>query len=287
MNTPATATAEAQRLLFGRPACDYLATCHESGVLTRTPDGDFCAGDAPDPLTRTARYFVEYAQPRLLTSPTGPGRLPAAAPPSAEVVLRSPADTRLPAPWQPLLTYLVRTGPAATAVPQGAGHTTTAEDDGISPATAADEPLVQRWMELAISDASVHQTGTRALDGAVREQAGLILGQPGRLSLIARADGRPIGHATLDQEAHDDITGVRFLELIDILVDPEHDVRAVTARLTQAAIERADRLGLPLVGHVVHQQAAPEHGPRIIASLTARGWQPLWVYWRHPAKDAR
>lgn len=277
MNAPTTAgaTAGAQQLLLGRPARDYLAACHESGVLTRTPDGDFCAGDAPDPLTRAARYFVEYAEPRLLASPTGLGRMLAAAPPRAELVLRSPGDTRLPAPWQPLLTYLVRTGPAAS------------EDDGIGPATSADEPLVQRWMELAISDASVHQTGTRARDGAVREQAGLILGLPGRLSLIARADGEPIGHATLDREAHDDITGARFLELIDILVDPAHDVRAVTARLTEAAIERADRLGLPLVGHVVHQQAAPEHGPRIIASLTARGWQPLWVYWLHPAKDAR
>lgn len=280
------ATAQAQRMLSGHPAADYLSICQRAGVLTRTPEGEFCAGDAPEPLTRAPRYFVEYAQSQLMTSPTGPGRLLAAAAPRAEVVLRATADIALPAPWEPLLTYVLWTGPAGADTPRSTDHRAMDEGGDIGLATAADEPFVQRWMEQAVSDASVLQTGTRALDGAVREQTGLILGQPGRRSLIARADGQPIGHATLDEEALDDITGVRFLELIDILVDPGHDVRAVTRRLTHAAVERAGELGLPLVGHVVHQLTDPEHGPRVIGSLTARGWRPLWVYWRHPAKDA-
>jgi GNAT superfamily N-acetyltransferase len=101
-----------------------------------------------------------------------------------------------------------------------------------------------------------------------------------RETFVYLADGVAVGHATLLCQASDPVTGEDFAELLDILVEPTHEVRGITRELVTAAAIRAGQLGRPLVGNVVHAVTEAGHGDRVVASLMKSGWSVAYRYWQ-------
>ncbi|MEU5533684.1 hypothetical protein [Streptomyces sp. NPDC020362] len=261
----------------------YLAACRDAGLLVDTATGHCVLGTTRDPLSGRDFCLVEYAHP----APASPEaaetlrRHAAAVQPGAcGVLLRTAPDVRLCAPWTPYLTYLRHDPPDRTSC----GDTVSDASCGVTVGPAAPEHRgrIRAWLADAFEAGAAQQGATVRREDA-EEQADAIMAAPGRFSLVAVAGHEPAGHATL-LPFTDEVTGTAYLELFDTLVAAPFDVRAVTGLLVGAALARAARAGVPLLGNVVHGDAtgAPEHGARIVASLHRRGWRTEHVYWHAP-----
>ncbi|MBP0451128.1 hypothetical protein J5Y04_16490 [Kitasatospora sp. RG8] len=268
---------------------EYWRAAGEAGLVVDL-DGHPCvAGEYQEPLSGEQQCLVEYADPALLTDRAAARRLARLLaehfPDSRLAVVRTPAELRMPEPWERHLSYVQHIG-AATSPADGIAIT-PADGIAITPADRRDDEQVARWLVQAFHNAGQHGSVD---DAAARRHAQQIIAAPDRRSLIARSSGTAIGHATLLCEAGDDVDGGRFVELLDILIDPPQLRRATTAALVDASRAVADDLGLPLVGNVVHPRnvvharpAGPDTGrSRVLDSLLTTGWRLRHTYWRMP-----
>ncbi|MHC5908823.1 hypothetical protein ACVNF4_33860, partial [Streptomyces sp. S6] len=160
----------------------------------------------------------------------------------------------------------VRGGPAATPA------------DG-----PVDEELVRLWLAQAFVTAGA-DVGRPVSGAAARAEADRVCASPDRVSLMARHEGRTVGHATFLTDRDDETTGETVVELVDILTDGAPAPTLVTAELTRAALAHAHALGRPLIGSVVHTPA-PDGGGlrRTVPDLPVHGWRVDHVYWWAPA----
>ncbi|MFJ9378736.1 hypothetical protein [Streptomyces sp. NPDC101455] len=238
------------------------------------------AGPYTDPVTGERHVLIEHIDERgmkdsaLLESVCT--ALHRAHPGAQSTLLRTPAGTRLPAPWRRHLTY-VRCAETLPPVPD-APSVTPAEGPG-------DDELVRVWLIRAFVAAGDDMC--RPVSEAVaRTVADGVLARPDRVSLMARQEDRTVGHATLLTDRDDETTGETFAELVDILVDGA-DTGRTTAALSRAAAAYAHSLGRPLVGNVVHTAAdsagAGKDTWRIVTRLLRNGWQLDHAYWWAPA----
>ncbi|MCW5250342.1 hypothetical protein [Streptomyces sp. SHP 1-2] len=274
----------------------YLAEAADAGLVEHADGRRYVAGAYVDPLSNERQLLVEYCDEELLAAPEWPARLVERAsaldPAVAAVVLRVPGTVLLPEPWERTLSYVLhpadRTGPGpGDLTAPGPGPADVGPEVpglAIGPlAPGPEEDLVTRWLTRAMVDGGADRGDAVDADAAARI-AREFLDAPDRRTCVARLDGAAVGHATLLCDVRDEVTRRRAVELVDILVDIPDPVRrgAVIAALTRAALAHAHRLGLPLLGHVVHPatHVAAGHGERIVASLLTRGWNLDHVFWR-------
>lgn len=270
----------------------YLTEAADAGLLHHAHGHRYVAGFQDEPMLDERQFLIEYCDEELLADPAWLAGLAeharALEPEVAAVIVRAPATVRIDEPWHRSISYVSHPGGTASTAPGGALH-------GISvqPAEAGrDDADIAGWLARAMISGGTDRG--RAADPATAEL--LVqdwLRAPDRFTYVARLDGRTAGHATLLGDAEDEVTGRRVVELVDILVDLEDPPArgAAMAALSSAAIAHADRLGLPLLGHVVHPapDIAAGHGDRIVASLLTRGWDLDHVFWRRsitPSKGA-
>lgn len=269
--------------LSGPPTSAYLAAARRAGVCHELSGGVFVAGEAADsPLNGSPRCLVEYAADGLLTDTITVSRLLRTLhdlfPGATAALLRIPGGRAVPAPFTPMTSYLA--WPMGTVAPATAGG----PDLEVDTAAQADATAVRGWLARAA------QTGAEELDEPVNrvdEAVDEVWAAPGRLSLVVRRQGRPVGHATM-VPAHDEPTGTDYVDLVDVLVEPPDPDGKAQAALVAAAIRHAARQDKPLVGHVVHPSANhPERAKAasILAKLRRSGWVPAFAYWHAPLPD--
>lgn len=266
--------------LSGPPTSAYLAAAREAGVYHELSGDIFVAGEAADhPLTGSPRCLVEYAADGLLTDATTVARLlrtlHSLFPEATAALLRIPGGRAVPTPFTPMTSYVA--WPAGTAAPP----TAKGPDLEVDTATQADAAAVRGWLAQA-ARAGAEELGepVNRVDEAVDE----VWGTPGRLSLVIRRQGRPVGHATM-VPAYDEPTGTDYMDLVDVLVEPPDPDGEVQAALVAAAIRHAARQDGPLVGHVVHPSANHPQRAKAVAILTKlrrSGWVPAFAYWHAP-----
>ncbi|MEU8461259.1 hypothetical protein [Streptomyces sp. NPDC029003] len=266
----------------------YLADAAGAGLLHRVLGLPYVAGMHHDPLLDERRFLVEYADGELLADPVWLAGLADQAlgedPEAASVVVRAPASVVLGAPWQRELTYLYH--PATDEAPRAGAE--GAPGLRVRPAGPGEEQALADWLVRAMvhGSADLGATADPAVAGRLAREC---LAAPGRRSFVACLGGRAVGHATVLGEVEDEVTGRRAAELVDLLVDlADGPRREAAAALTAAALAHARRLGLPLLGHVVHPppRTDADPGARVVASLGRRGWEPDHVFWRRPAGPA-
>lgn len=254
----------------------YLSQASDADLLGRIAGHRYVAGTSTDPLTGHQECLVEYCDPAIPLEPKLLSRLEAELaerwPHARTIVLRTSADTVLSAPWTAHLTYVRRTATTPTPLPAGNGVE-------ITDAQHSHEPLLAQWLERALTDAQGDQ-GHLARPQAIAACAAEILAATDRRSFIALDHGRPVGHATVLTRSHDDVFARDYIELVDILIEPGSDVRALTTALVGTATHLAGSAGLPLLGHVVHDIKGETR--RILPSLHRQGWNTDHHYWRRP-----
>ena len=139
----------------------------------------------------------------------------------------------------------------------------------------ADREKVASWLVQAFEDA-VEMRSEKGPEGAAEAQSDSILDDADSRTFLAAHDGAEIGHATLLYDQEDDLTGVDFIELLDVLVERQHPRRhAAEAALVRLAWEQAKAAGKPLVGHVVvRDKSCHCSGVEqvILDRLRTRGW---------------
>ncbi|MGW7547284.1 hypothetical protein ACWGKQ_40230 [Streptomyces sp. NPDC054770] len=257
----------------------YLAACRDAGLLVRVGAVECVLGRTEDALTGRDFCLVEYADPAPDSQDAAEAlrtHAVAAHPGVSGVLLRTGPEVRLGSPWTEHLTYLRH----------GAGGIASGDrPEGVAVVPAGPEhgERVRGWIADAFQTGAA-EGGLAVPRGDAEAQADLVLAAPGRHTLVAlTADGEPAGHATL-LPFTDEVTGTEYLELFDILVPVPFGTRALTGLLADAALARAERAGLPLLGNVVHRTAGPgpDHGARVVSSLHRRGWRTDHVYWHAP-----
>jgi hypothetical protein len=243
---------------------------------------DVTAGPYTAPVTGERHVLVQEAGERALTDPAVLDAVCAALhreyPDAESTLLRTPPGVELSSPWRRHLTY-VRCEADLPPVPDA---------PAVTPAAGpVDEELVRVWLAQAFVAAGVDMRRPVG-PGVARAEAESLCAAPGRVSLMARHDGRTVGHATLLTDHEDETTGEAIVELVDILVDGAPDPRLATAALTRAAASHARGLGRPLIGNVVHTaatgpEAAGKDTWRIVTTLLETGWRLDHAYWWSPA----
>ncbi|PRY37524.1 hypothetical protein [Umezawaea tangerina] len=262
---------------------EYLTAAAEAGLLHRTDRFVVVADLAQDPLTGRKQCLVEHVARAGHDDPTEPDPAPDPValldllrerlPDCQEALVRSVAP--LGPPFVPHVTYLVRPPePRSAADPPAPGG-----PDG-SPLVRAEEPgdrdAVADMIDEAF-DRATRQHGHRPDPAAVTAAVASVLDDPARVTYVAERDSRVVGHVTLLTGATDDPTGAEYVELLDVLVRPQDD-REASRRLVAAAVAHAGRLGMTLIGNVVHVADAPEHAERTLAVLRRTGWQVAHHY---------
>ncbi|MFM9449324.1 hypothetical protein [Streptomyces acidiscabies] len=242
------------------------------------------AGPYTDPVTGERHILIQDAGERVLKDPALLEAVCAALhrehPGAESTLLRTPPAVEPGPPWRRHLTY-VRCVGDLPPVP-GGPEVSLADGD-------TDGELVRLWLAQAFTAAGADMRRPVPEDVA-RAEADSLYALPGRVSLLARHEGRTVGHATLLTEQEDETTGETFVELVDILVDGAPDERLAAAGLTRAAAAHAHALGRPLIGNVVHSAASDpaESGKdtwRIVTRLVEKGWTIDHAYWWAPALE--
>ncbi|WP_128378870.1 hypothetical protein [Streptomyces cavernae] len=269
---------------------EYLAAAREAGTLVRVGDRDCVMGVSTDDLTGELSCLIQYAAP----PPAGhdwaeqaarlSGHVAASLPDVTGVFLRTPPEAQLPAPWERRLTYVHHDGS-----PDVYRHAPSSGDPfTVRTAEAGHTPAVNRWLTEALEIAAREQ-GHPVRHEAAMQQAALVLEKPGRTSFIATVGDEPLGHATT-LPFTDEVTGIAYLELVDVLVAASPKAPAMTEALVRTCLDQAATAALPLLGHVVHHTAASDrdaHGRRVLASLLRKGWRTNHVFWHTPVPRSR
>lgn len=87
---------------------------------------------------------------------------------------------------------------------------------------------------------------------------------------------RDTGHATLLVNQEDDVTGLEYVELLDLLVERTHPMRpSAESKLVTASWQFAQSQDKPLLGHIVVREKTCHCagvGLLILDRLETRGW---------------
>jgi hypothetical protein len=260
------------------PTEEYLRHAASVGLVDEVHGLRFVSDRYDDPFSGRRQVLVEYCDPGLPASPSALTSLREAlrgrGPELDAVVLRVVGDGQLPPPWRRRMTYVRherRAAPAGDTPVRPAGGLTVRQ------ATGGDDDRVRGWLVQAFRNSYPgHQVdpGHPAVKG--------IMADPCRLSFIAEADGRPIGHGTVLTGEQDPVTGETFAELVDTLVDdPSHRRAAITALVT--AIVHATE-GSVLCGHVMHpkEPAEARQAEGVLRALVAGDWSVDHCFWECP-----
>lgn len=257
----------------------FLRSARAAGLLRTVAGAECVYGAYREPLTGELRCLVEHAEPRLLRdlSPLLDlvrEEVPGCAAVLARTLPRQDVDRRL----RPFLTYLRRAGRAG----DGAAPRDDRPTDGKIRVTGITDECAERvaeWLARAFVDGTADH-GAACEPAAARDMARQTLDDPACRTFVAWLGPVPVGHATVNREAFDDPSGVDFVDLLDVLVEPGARHTGAGRRLVRACTELADAAGLPLVGNVVHP-ASPEgllRSEGVVADLRSRGWEPAFAY---------
>lgn len=256
----------------------YLADAAESGLLWRLDAHAVVSGPYDDPVTNARICLVEHVDPALLDDvPRLLGALAERYPDCAETIVRLPAGTGTPEGLTPYVDFVVlppdpvREAALPGEVLVGADENRDWDD------------LVGGWLAEAMHRFTTER-GTPAEPAGVRAAVEQVLGQPDRVSyVITRPDDeKPVGHATLLLDAHDEPSGTDIVELVDILIGDPGLMSAGTNAAVEACARRAAAAGRPLLGNVCHGIPVQERTRKITAGLQRRGWVLSHQYWHAP-----
>ncbi|MEU6608665.1 GNAT family N-acetyltransferase [Streptomyces shenzhenensis] len=252
----------------------YLERARQAGLLDEVRGHRYVADLYEDPFTGRRQILVEYCDAGLPGDAAGLGalcaRLRERHATAESVLLRIPGGAPLPAPWRPRFTYLRHhhrssAGPAASV---GAV--------GVRPAGPGDRDRIHQWLTMAFRN-TYEGREVDERHPAIRD----LMAAPDRLSFIAHAAGKPIGHGTVLTDQRDEITGEEFAELVDILIDDEEHRREAISALV-AVIAEVTR-GRRLCGHVVHphQPAQARRADAVLKSLLRTDWTVDHAFWEN------
>ncbi|MFC0039934.1 hypothetical protein [Actinomadura rayongensis] len=234
------------------------------------PDGrQVVAGEFHDPLSGRECCLIETVPDALVGTSAAHGLLTEFARtsfPGAERVLVRLGDRAAEIPgFRDHLYYVRLDAPPADAAERPA-------DPRVRPAAERDRPKVAGWLDRAFRDAMTAVADDPAPE-ATAAQAAAVAGHPDARSFVAECAGTDIGHITLITGQFDALTGRDYIELLDMLVEPDHPARsAAERRLVATAGAFAAAAGLPLIGHVVCGAPPARTGPAVLAALERRGW---------------
>jgi hypothetical protein len=259
------------------PSREYLAAAREAGLIHRIGAAE-CVLGAATGARGQQDCLVEYCPPSVWSSRATMAQLAAVARellgPVERMILRVPGTERPAGGPTPVVSYLWRADRPATDESSGQ----------VSRADADDDRQVARWLTEALRggyDDLAEPADPQVLAGAVEQ----LMGDPSRVSFVAPATGGVQGHATLLVDAEDELTGARYVELVDVLVEPGELQRTLRTLLTDAAVRYAADLGSPIVGNVSHGAAGTAAGQRsweVLAQLGRAGWQNWYTLWARP-----
>ncbi|MEW1750550.1 hypothetical protein ACIQU1_15230 [Streptomyces angustmyceticus] len=250
----------------------YLQAAREADLLARASGLPYVVGVSTDPLSDEQRLLVEYADPELLSTDEARDTLWRALLADhhevSALVVRAAGAVRLPPPWHRTLSYVRLTDEAGVPAAADGPRVTAAEEEH--------RPLVAEWLVRAILHAAREQ-GQPADLAAAAAEADAVIDTPSRQSLLVWEDGEPVGHATVVARSRDEVTGLSYMDLVDILVEPAADGPAGRRALVAAVADLARAARLPLIGHVVH--GLDGGGDRVVDALCTRGWTVDHRYW--------
>lgn len=253
----------------------YLAEADEAGCLFALDGSPYVAGISTDPVSGAQQCLVAFAAPELLRHPSPlPRTLVGRFPDCQSVVVRTTGEQEPGPLFAPMLTYLRYDAPAAPASPVADAVRATRSDSG------EHDGRVASWISRALRDGSA-DLGRAVAGPAVELSTQEIMRAPSRRTYLAWADGvpEPIGHGTVLADETDEVSGTRFVELVDILIDHGEHRAAATEQLVRIIAAEAAAQSLPLIGNVVHSPGSEtDPGMKVVASLQTRGWQPVFRY---------
>jgi hypothetical protein len=260
---------------------DFLEAAEASGLVQTLDGGVAVMGPVDDAATGERLCMVEYCDPALIGNDGGESVAETAAelaPDATRVVLRLPWTHQPDRRWTRMLTYLLHDCESEqNAVEVMPTHAT------VRRATGRDDTAVRAWLVLALTDG--HRGQGRFERERIEAGADAIMADPERVSLVAEFGGEVVGHVTLLADQRDEVTGVRFVDLVDTLVIPGAP-RPVSALLVERAQQIARTASLPLRGNVVHAQGNAVRdrgtGGPIVEKLLTRGWRADHCLWIRP-----
>lgn len=255
---------------------EYLAAAAAAGLLRQVDGAHYVAAEQIEPNTGERYCFVEFCDSPLLTCRELREAfllaLAAEFPWAESAVVCTSAHADLDLHWQRLLTYYLwtpaRLAPAQPYRPE------------VRPATDLELPRLVNWLARSFTGTAA-QPAQRATDPA--QLATGILAEPDRRSWISWSGAEAVGHATVLTGALDLIRGQRFIELLDILVEPDRDDRRERAAELLAAVQGyAASVRKPLLSNVVHLRGDLETVSRdwqVADTLHQTGWTECDVYY--------
>jgi predicted N-acetyltransferase YhbS len=251
------------------PMDSYLASAGASGFLYETDGCRLVAGRLVEPVTNAVQCFVEYCDPAGYTTTSALQKtisyIADEFPDVDVVIFRVRGSLELEDPWRLRVTYVRYVGPHSTD--------SKPEDIDVYIATAADDDLVREWITDALLAGYACQYEQVPDRGDVVSAATDVLQSPGRLSLLAAASGRAVGHVTMLDDV-DEVTDELLVDLFDLLVVPGKHQGIARSALVEAAVKHSRKLGKPLIGNVTHSLNDPSdsNGRQVLAQLLDQGW---------------
>jgi hypothetical protein len=256
------------------PSRDYLAAAREAGLIHRIGSAE-CVLGAADGARGQQDCLVEFCPQQVWSSEDAMAQLDAVARevlgPLERMIIRVPGTERPAGGSTPMVTYVWRADRRRT------GGTSRQ----VSRADADQDRRVARWLTEALRGGYAdlgEAADPDVLAGAVEQ----LMNDPTRVSFVAPATGDAQGHATLLSDTEDELTGVRYVDLVDVLVEQGDFQRELRTLLTDAAVRYAAELGSPIVGNVSHGAAGTAAGQRswdVLRQLAGAGWQDWYTLW--------
>lgn len=265
------------------PQADFLTAAAEAGLLARIGSWTYVADEYVDEANGEKQFLIEYADPGLVADGSALASLLAGLrvehPEVGSALMRVAGDQAAPDDWSPYLTYIRFRGPDTDAPGELPA--------GVQIGGPEHRSAVHGWLVRALETGINEQQ--RAISAERTEQAATaLMERDDRVSYVFVRDGRPIGHATLF-DAFDDVTGRAFVELFDVLIEPDAERGPIQRSLVKSAVVHAVAAAKPLIGHVVHPvgEAGAGHATGVLARLLDAGWVVDHRYWRHPLTGDR
>jgi hypothetical protein len=245
----------------------------EESIHVLSDDEFIVAGEYFEPLRQQQCVLVEQAPAARLAAADATGWLTSWArvnfPDAQLIIVRNEELTFHLHGFDDYSYYMVLEGDPVSAEQTG--------DIAVRPADPVqDRDKVSFWLVQAFEDA-LEMRSEKGPEGAAEAQSDAVLDDRQSRSFLAAHGGVDIGHVTLLDDQLDDLTGIEYTELLDVLVERKHPRRhAAEAALVQHAWQCAKDAGKPLLGHIVVRDktchcAGVEQ--TILDRLRTRGWK--------------
>jgi hypothetical protein len=251
----------------------YARAAREQGVFFEVEGGWWVAGKFEDPVSDLSMIYVEAIAPELARAKEELQHVLARA--SELGSPRSRISVRLPASL-PRFEWLA---PSVTTL--YLENATGSVASGATEATPEADEQIARWLCDAFI-AGYRIQGYEIGVDAAREGVSKILGDPSRVAYVWRDKaGKVGGHATVLRDQVDEVSGLCFDELVDVLVEDASCRRVATAALVARASTDAVARGRPLVGTVIHggRSRPTPRTHAIVSQLELDGWRQAWTVW--------